>query len=99
VTVTTAIYPDVPEVYVKTAQNAPDRVVQKGHANVKDPRAEEIYVVSVKNVEYAVNADAVIPAQGEHARELSVLIAKNVVSAIKLAVALLVHVDVILHVA
>jgi len=95
--VTTAIHPHVPEVYVKSALNVPDRDVQKGHAVVKDLRVMQTYVLSAKNACYAVRADVVMrPAQAPEASapELSVLIAECAAFAIKPAVAQ-VHVDAI----
>jgi len=95
VTVTIAIHPDVPEVYVKIAKNVPEVVRRRGHANVKNPRVEEIYVRSAKSVDYAVRVGVVKnPVQGVHAPALSVPTVENAVSAIKPAVAQ-VHVDAI----
>jgi len=96
-TVTTAIYPHVQEVYVKTAKNVPEMAVQRGRASAKDLHVEETSARSAKSVNYAVNAGAVTrPARAPEANapELSVLIAESAAFAIKPAVAQ-VHVDAI----
>ena len=95
--VTIAIHPHVPEVYVRSALCVLDQVVLRGRAIAKNLHVEQTYVRSVKNVDYAVNVDAVkrpVWAPEANAPELSVLIAECVAFAIKRAVAQ-VHVDAI----